>query len=393
MRGRTVARTWHHDPALDAPPRYRRACRYEAFIPDPVGGDEFGLSGEVAGIVSEAESAIAELNTGNRPELAPLARLLLRTESIASSKVEGLQVGTRNLARAEALDATGRSVGSDAAQILSNIDAMQFAIEEASSAALTVDTMVDIHRILMARASNASNAGRMRDRQNWIGGNDYNPCGALFVPPPAEELGPLLEDLARFGDDDLLPPLVQAAIAHAQFETLHPFEDGNGRAGRALIHVLLRRRGLAASFVPPISLVFARRKDAYIAGLTSFREDQVQEWIASFAGAALQAASTAKRYLDRVRRLQDGWRTTLRERVNPRADAAAWMLLEVLPGHPVITVPVGIALTGRTKPAVTNGIDQLATAGVLIALGESRRNRAWEADGLLDLIEALESGE
>ncbi len=394
MRGTLVRQTWEHDPTLHAPPRYRKACAYDAFIPTPVAGLSIELPGSVAGAVSEAEKVIADLNASAGPELAPLARLLLRTESIASSKVEGLQVGTRGLARAEANEATGRRIGGDVAEVLGNIDAMQFAIEEASAGgSLSTRSLTDIHRVLMTRAPNAAVAGKIRDRQNWIGGNDYNPCGADFVPPPPEEVDHLLNDLVNFCNDDLLPPIVQAAVAHAQFETIHPFEDGNGRAGRALIHVLLRRRGLTPTFVPPISVVFARAKDRYIRGLEIYREDRVSEWVESFAASALQAASLALRYVDRVRELQDGWRARLRTTVDPRADAAAWALIDVLPAHPVITVPVGVAVTGRTKPAVTNGIDQLAAAGVLVPLGESKRNRAWEADGLLDLIEALEAGD
>lgn len=393
MRGRLIPLIWPYDPARDAPPRHRRACEYEAFIPDPVSGLGIDLPGSVAGIVSEAEMAIADLNAEAQPELAPLARLLLRTESIASSKVEGLQVGTRNLARAEANEATGRHVGSEAAEILGNIDAMQFAIEEAAAREPSTRTFTDIHRELMARAPNSAIAGRVRERQNWIGGNDYTPCGAAFVPPQHEEVDRLLEDLARFIGEDTLPPLVQAAIAHAQFETIHPFEDGNGRTGRALIHVVLRRRGLTPSFVPPISVIFARTKDVYIGGLTLFREDELHAWIESFASCAMRAATLAHRYVDRVRTLQDEWRAQLRERIDPRSDAAAWAIIEVLPAHPVITVPVGVAATGRTKPAVTNSIDQLTTAGVLTPLGESRRNRSWEAVGLLDLIEAMEAGE
>jgi Fic family protein len=393
MRGKLVSRTWEHDPSLDAPPRYRKACAYQAFIPYPLAGIAVDLPGDVAGTVSEAEKAIASINSDAGPTLAPLARLLLRTESIASSKVEGLQVGTRGLARAEAHDATGRRIGADAAEILANIDAMQFAIEEATAGPFDSGSLVEIHQVLMTRAPNATVAGRVRDRQNWIGGNDYNPCGADFVPPPEEELEALLADVARFASEDDLPPLVQAAIAHAQFETIHPFEDGNGRTGRALIHVILRRRGLAPTFVPPISVVFARRKDVYIRGLVSFREDRMNEWITSFSSSAMRAASLAGRYIDRVRALQDRWRERLRQSVDPRADAAAWALIDVLPAHPVITVPVAVTATGRTKPAVTNAVEQLAQAGVLAALGDSKRNRAWEADGLLDLIEALEAGE
>jgi Fic family protein len=393
VRGRLIRSIWPHDPTRDAPARYRRGCEYDAFVPDPVAGLSLDLPGSVAGAVSEAEKAISELNAEARPELAPLARLLLRTESIASSKVEGLQVGTRNLARAEAGESTGRRIGAEAAEILANIDAMRYAIEEATADDLTVEAITEIHRVLMVHAPNSAIAGQIRERQNWIGGNDYNPCGAAYVPPPHQEVRPLMEDLVEFARDDSLPPLVQAAIAHAQFETIHPFEHGNGRTGRAMIHVVLRRRGLAPTFVPPISVVFARAKDAYIRGLTSFREDDVSGWLESFAGSALRAARLAARYVERVRSLQEQWRQQLRERADPRADAAAWTVIDVLPGHPVITVSVAVAATGRTKPAVTNGIDQLVEAGVLVPLGESKRNRAWEALGLLDLIESIEAGE
>jgi Fic family protein len=393
VRGRLIHSIWPHDPTRDAPPRYRRGCEYDSFIPDPVAGLAVDVPGGVAGAVSEAEKAISELNAEARPELAPLSRLLLRTESIASSKVEDLQVGTRNLARAEAGESTGRRIGAEAAEILANIDAMQYAIEDATADDLTVEAITGIHRVLMVRAPNSAIAGQIRERQSWIGGNDYNPCGATYVPPPHEEVRPLLEDLVRFARDDSLPPVVQAAIAHAQFETIHPFEDGNGRTGRALIHVVLRRRGLAPAFVPPISVVFARAKDPYIRGLTSFREDDVTGWLDSFAGSALHAARLAARYVERVRSLQERWRQQLRERVDPRADAAAWAVIDLLPGHPVITVPVAVAATGRTKPAVANGIDQLVGASVLVPLGESKRNRAWEAVSLLDLIESLEAGE
>ena len=180
------------------------------------------MTGEVAGVVSDAEKAIADLNRAAGPESMPLARLPLRTESIASSKVEGMQLDARSLARAEANQETGRKVGSGAAEILANIDAMQLSIERAADLEETTPTdVLDIHRVLMERAPNAHN-------------------------------------------DVALPPLVQAAIAHAQFETIHPFADGNGRTGRALVQVVLRRRGLTPAFVPPISVVLARDKDRYL---------------------------------------------------------------------------------------------------------------------------------
>ena len=391
MRGRTVRLIWPSDPGRDSPPRHRRACEYEAFIPDRVSGLMINLPGPVAAAVSEAEKAITDLNAGAGPELAPLARLLLRTESIASSKVEGLQIGTRNLARAEVNESTGRRVGSEAAEILGNIDAMRFAIEEAAARETSTQTFTEIHHRLMARAPNSSVAGWIRERQNWIGGNDYTPCDAAFVPPPHEDIRPLLDDLAGFIGGDDLPPIAQAAIAHAQFETIHPFEDGNGRTGRALIHIILRRRGLTPSFVPPISVVFARAKDDYIRGLTIFREDDLAAWIESFAVCALRAAKLADLYVIRVRALQVGWRERLRARVDPRSDAAAWAIIDILPASGHHRPCRGRGYGRRTRPAVTDSIDQLVLAGVLTPLGESKRNRSWEAVGLLDLVEALGS--
>jgi Fic family protein len=189
-----------------------------------------------------------------------------------------------------------------------------------------------------------------------------------------------------------LSPLVQAAIAHAQFETIHPFDDGNGRTGRALIQVVLRRRGLAPAFVPPISVILAREKEQYIQGLKRFREDSIAEWLEVFATAARRAAEFAIRYTRRVADLREDWRQQLREDSAPRSDSAAWAIIDVLPAHPIVTVPVAVAATRRTKAAVTNAIAALHAAGVLRPLSDAARNRAWEAEGLLNLIVELEAG-
>lgn len=393
MRGHYISQVWASDPTLYAPPKYRKACRYDSFVPDAITGFNEALPAELMGIVAEAEAAVRSLNDRARPALRPLARLLLRTESIASSKVEGLQADARSLARAEANADGGRNIGRDVIEVLANIDAMELAVEETSTApVLTTHNILDIHEALMTHAPNSSIAGRLRDGQNWIGGNDYNPCGAAFVPPPVDHVEPLMADLCEFANSDHLPPLIQAGIAHAQIETMHPFEDGNGRTGRALIHVLLRRRGLAPSYVPPISVVLAADKDRYIAGLTQFREGDVEGWLEHFASAAAQGAGLAGRYLTGVVELQDRWREHLRDHTRLRSDAAAWAVIDALPGHPVITLPAATAVTGRSKSSTAVAIDQLVEAGILVPLSASKRNRAWEADGLLDLLAGLESG-
>jgi Fic family protein len=269
---------------------------------------------------------------------------------------------------------------------------MQLAVEEATADDLSVERLVSVHRALLESSATPAIAGRVRDEQNWIGGNNFNPCGAEYVPPPPEEVGALVEDLVSFSNADTLPPVVHSALAHAQFELIHPFADGNGRTGRALVQIILRRRGLAPSRVPPISVVLAADKERYVHGLTLFREGEVDGWIETFAVAAARSADLASAYLRAVRALQDEWRRRLEESVRPRSDAAAWQLIDVLPGYPVLTSPVAVAITRRSKPVVDNAIAQLVQAQVLTPLTEGRRNRSWEADGLLDLLSQLEQG-
>ncbi|MDZ7732660.1 MAG: hypothetical protein U5R31_05645 [Acidimicrobiia bacterium] len=157
--------------------------------------------------------------------------------------------------------------------------------------------------------------------------------------------------------------------------------------------MILRRRGLAPDYVPPVSVIFAADKKRYMGGLTWYRENHLSGWIERFAVAAARAAGLASSYLEAVESLQSTWRDQLRDTVNPRADAAAWILVDMLPAHPILTLPVAVAATGRTKPAVNQAINQLESAEILLPLSTSRRNRSWEAGGLLDLLARLEIGE
>lgn len=375
MPGTLLERTWEFDPTVNAPAKYRRACRYTPFVPIELAELPLSLSATTAGVISEAEQAIRELNNRDAPGLAAMARLLLRSESIASSKIEGMQLGVN--------------------EILASIDAMTLAVDEASRLSTFDEHEIDaIHQRLMARAENRHMAGKVRTQQNWIGGNDYNPCGADFVPPPPEDVPRLLGDLCDAINDDRLPPVVQAALVHAQFETIHPYHDGNGRTGRALIHVVLRRRGLATRYVPPISVVLAGSRDRYIAGLTNFRGSSVEAWIEYFASAAANSARLAEAYVSAVAQLRSNWNEQVAALpASPRRDAAAWAIIDVLPAHPTITAAVAAEATHRSKPQIYQALEQLTAAGVLLPLSASKRNQAWEPVGLLDLIAQLESGQ
>jgi Fic family protein len=207
----------------------------------------------------------------------------------------------------------------------------------------------------------------------------------------------LLDDLCAFCSNESLPAVAQAAIAHAQFETIHPFVDGNGRTGRALIHLVLRRRGLATRVLPPVSLVLATWADDYVLGLEATRyrgpassaaaREGVDMWIGRFAAACQRAVADAASFEERTRLLQDGWRARL-GRV--RSNSATEVLLQVLPGVPILTVTAAAGLTGRSFNAANDAIARLAEAGVLEQISVGRRNRAFEAPEVIEAFTALE---
>jgi Fic family protein len=398
---RTITASWNQVLGNGISRRARRPCQYEAYVPDRLAEVHINLPADVAAEVSNAERAVTELNSAG-PELVSLealARLLLRAESVASSRIEGLEVGIGRLARAEAARRAGESIGDVTAEaVLGNIEAMELAVTRASGKdELRVGDLLDIHDAIMQHTPTPDLGGGVRTVQNWIGGNDYNPCGAAFVPPPPELVPELLEDLTAFLNSENAPPVVQAAMAHAQFETIHPFADGNGRVGRALIHLVLRRRGLAPRYVPPISLVLATESRSYIGGLTAYRymgeptsaaaQEGVANWVGTFASATARAVQDAHELAAEIEALERRWR----ELAAPiRKNSTADVLLRMLPAAPVLSVSTAAQLTGRTFQAADLAVAHLARAGVLQQRKLGRRNRAFEAVGLVDTLTAIE---
>ena len=262
---------------------------------------------------------------------------------------------------------------------------------------ITVDTLLDTHRRLLAGTRIEEHGGRIRTVQNWIGGSNYNPCSADFVPPPPDAVAGLLEDLFAFCNDDSLPAMAQAAIAHAQFETIHPFVDGNGRTGRVLIHLVLRRRGLGLRVLPPVSLILATWSRDYIDGLTGTRHvgapDSAEahtgtnRWIALFASACRRAVEDAGRFEEQVRAIQSSWRGRVG---HARRDSTVRLLIDALPAAPMLTASTAAALIGRSFQAASQAIDRLVNTGVLVQVNMGRRNRAFEAPELIEAFTALE---
>ena len=370
-------------------------------MPDRLVGRDISLTGSTAADVADAERAVERLNTEARglADSEAVARLLLRAEAVASSKIEGLEVGGRRLLKAQVAAELGEDPSDiTATEVLNNIDSMRWAVDAlADVEQMTVDDILGIHERLLARTSLERHAGKLREQQNWIGGSSYNPCSAAFVPPPWERVRGLLEDLCEFCNGADLPAIVQAALAHAQFETIHPFIDGNGRTGRALIHVILRRRGLAPVVVAPVSRVLATWSQDYVIGLTATRHrgnassheavHGLDSWIGLFAAATTRAVADAETYEQRVAEVQAAWRAALGK---VRANSAIDVLVDALPGAPVVTVRSAATLIGRSEQAVNEAIPRLLDAGVLTQTTIGRRNRAFEAPDLIDAFTDLE---
>ena len=368
----------------------RRGGSYRAFVPAPVAEREFLLTNEASAALSAAAKALSHL-ADDPPKLAKLgtiAQNLLRSESVASSRIEGVVISHKRLARS-AFQASGkRRADSRAAEVLGNVEAMKLAIELGGKAEpFTVADILDIHRTLLQGTDDHGIAGVIRDRQNWIGGNDYNPVGAAYVPPPPEYVEGLLADLCRCIDRDDLAPVAKAAVVHAQFENIHPFADGNGRTGRALIYATLRRAGEIGRYVPPISLVLGAEPNAYIGGLGAYSQGDVSAWCAIFADATARSARAAGEFAAEIEARQQAW---LQRLGMPRSDSAARQLVELLPEHPVIDVAAAQQLTGKSHVAVGNAVNQLEGAGILTKLNERRWGRVWECEEILTLADEFE---
>lgn len=345
------------------------------------------MTSAVAQAIVDAEHACLDLNR-NPPtasNLEGLARHLLRAESVASSRIEGFILSHRRLARAFL---SIKYQDMNAQSVVANVRATEKAVELATLAkTISIETLLSIHRILFLGTRDERLAGVIRQEQNWIGGRADGPFGAEFVPPPEGLLPDLLDDLCHFMNRVDLPATLQAAIAHAQFETVHPFIDGNGRVGRALVHLILRRRGVAPRYAPPVSLALAGRADRYVKGLTDYRLGNEESWVLLFSDALKFSAQQSSVFADDIVRLQSAWSE---KAGRPRPHSASKKLIDLLPTHPVIDIQTAQSVTGLEREACRLAVLRLEKAGVLREITLSRRNRAWETVGLFDLLDNFE---
>ncbi len=393
------------DLSLDAPTRAaRQGGRYQAYLPDLLVGRPLALGAEISARASDVEAAVRRLALSPESRsLEGLARFLLRSEAIASSRIEGMQVSAQQVALAELAqteEPVARGFSHNAQLVANNITALRKAVTElAKSSSVTVDGIDELHHALLPDERHHG----LRKVQNWIGGNDWNPIKAQFVPPPAEHVEALMTDLVSYTSGGVHAPLVQAALVHAQFETIHPYTDGNGRVGRALIHTVLTRRGLTPTAVLPVSMVLLTRSDAYLDGLTAYRyegtpgsaaaQSAVTAWLQTFLDAAELAADQVVRFARELAELRAQWRVRLAAhrtergvRVMPRVDSAVARLTEILPEAPLVTAKTVQRLLEVSFPAARAAAEELADAGIVTRKRVKRGTTGYFARDVFELL-------
>ena len=383
---------WNPEDASHLTRKDRAPGRYQAYVPDELPLELPALTREAENAATDALAVLARADERIGTKGGFLNHLLIRSESISSSWIEGNRVTPKKLAIAKLLQ-RGNRVALD---VVANVRATENAIDVLSDHRRPV-SVEDIEQL--QHVIEPSIGLGIRREQNWVGGNGWSPLRADFVPPPEGEVRRLLENLAAFVSVTHGNPVVRAAIAHAQFETIHPFIDGNGRTGRALIHTVLKRADALRNILVPISTVFAGDVGSYISGLTAYGHGNVDDWVQRFSEATESAAVNATRLADDIGQLDDDSRQRLIDHRRtaglspaiPRSDAVVLRVLEHLASDPVVTVE-GVARShGVSDVAANSALTQLADAGLLSRNKDPRgRLICWTADHHLALVALTE---
>lgn len=376
------SRPWKRDPDdMAFIPKSRRRkilSYYEAAVPASIADQPVELSASLMRRMTESEVALARFDQSQSARGYDLPALILRSESSSSSQIERLTSSVRNVALAELSD----NAPSNARLIARNVAAMRAAISQ--SASIGFGTICTVHDALMEGTGEAPG---LRDEQVWIGGTAYSPHGAVFVPPHPSRVRPCLDDLVRFGTREDVPPLVKAALFHAQFETIHPFTDGNGRTGRALLHSMLLHEDVLRHTSLPISAGLLHDVDAYMSALDAYHEGEIEGILTCLLEAVDLAVVLGARIATHVDKVLDAWRAVITD----RADSAVHRLPPLLVQQPVIDVRFVASHLGISDRSARTVVEKACEWGILAKIGNARRGAFFQATDLIDILEEASS--
>lgn len=364
----------------------RQTGTYEGTVTSPIADQRFELSTQDATDVEEAARALVVFDNYARvrlgadsPILGPMSAILLRTESASSSQIEQLTTSAKQIALAELEEGNKHNAN----LVVGNVRAMEAALQLADQ--IDTSSILAMHHQLLSRSASLSeHAGRFRKEAVWIGGDNAGPIGAEFIGPHHNRVPDAVQDVVVFTRRTDLPVIVQVAIAHAQFETIHPFIDGNGRAGRALSQAMIRNLRLATHTTVPISAGLLVDTASYFDALGSYRVGDARPIIRRFANASRFAAASGRELVDELTSELDRSRDLL---TGVRKHSAVWEVLPRLVGQPVVNLRYVRDKLGIQEMTALRALDALTDRGVLVERSGHSRNRVWEHRGILSVLD------
>lgn len=351
-------------------------ARYRSAIPAMIAELSPDTSPTAASLADVASRELSRLDAELGGRVASFAPVLLRSEAASSSQIENITASARAIFSAE----LGAKTSRNAELVTANTRAMTAAIGLADD--VTPDSIARMHEVLMAGQSRHT-PGRWRDEAVWIGTRSDSPVDAEFVAPHHSRIEALLDDVTDFARRLDVAPLVSVAVTHAQFETIHPFSDGNGRTGRALAQALLRYRGVTRNVAVPVSAGLLADVEGYHRALTAYREGDVSPIVTSFADAALRAVGNTRTLVAELDEIRAGWNN----RLAVRRSSNAWKLLDVLLRRPVLTSAAAAAELGVQQPNVYPPLTALVDTGILKSKAEHRLGPFWRSDEVLAALD------
>ncbi len=369
----------------------RQLAGFRAFIParlpptPPV-----SITGSLQRLLSEADLALGRLDGSisilPNPDLFVL--MYVRKEAVLSSQIEGTQSSLQDLLAAEAKLNIPESPR-DVDEVINYVGAMNHGLRRLPDFPVSVRLIGEIHAELLkgVRGSNLT-PGELRVSQNWIGHSGSTLQNALFVPPPPDMVPQALGDLERFiQEDNELPPLIRIGLAHAQFETIHPFLDGNGRIGRLLITFLLMHSGVLRKPVLYLSYFLKQHRSAYYELLQDIREKGNWEgWLAFFLRGISEVSAQAAETAHNIVVQREEARSLIADELG-RAAGNGYRILEHLYGRPIVSVNGIQALLKVTYPSANQLVERLQSIGVLQEITGQARNRRFRYDAYVRLFD------
>lgn len=349
---------------------------YEAAVPPHIADLPTILPADLVAISDDAGRELTRFDAEVGTLAAPFSSILLRTESASSSEVENLTSSAKQVALAE----IGDAASGNAKLVVANVAAMQAAIALADD--LNPEAILTMHRALLEK-SNPGIVGSWREEQVWIGGGSISPHNASFVPPHQDRVSELMDDVMTFSRRTDLPAIAQVAIAHAQFETIHPFPDGNGRTGRALVQGMLRASGVTKNVTVPVSAGLLGDTEGYFRALAAYRRGDVRPIVETMSEAAFAAISNGRTLETDITSIIARWNLA----VQARRDSSVHDLKTLLIRQPVITIAIAARELGVSEPAADTSVKKLVEAGILFQSTTGRRNRYWQATEVLNALD------